>query len=58
MKKAGIDLPLRQFQGTLDLLKCLSPSLVTPLAAAFLFFFLTETQNPVSAQSGWLAVGI
>lgn len=24
MKKAGIDLPLRQFQGTLDPLKCLS----------------------------------
>lgn len=30
MKKAGLDLPLRQFQGTLDLLKCLRPFLVLP----------------------------
>lgn len=36
MKKAGIDLPQRQFPGTLDPLKCLRPSLVAlPAAAPF-----------------------
>lgn len=43
MKKAGIDLPMRQFQGTLDPYKCLRPFLVAPLAAASLPFSL---QNP------------
>lgn len=43
MKKAGIDLPVRQFQGTLDPVKCLRPFLVAPLAAASLLCFL---QNP------------
>lgn len=53
MKKAGIDLPLRQFQGTLDPLKCLRPSLVTPEAAVFSY------KNPESGlNSVWLSVSI
>lgn len=54
MKKAGIDLPLRQFQGILDPLKCLRPSLVVPLASASLPFYLNLE---FGLNAVWLAVG-
>lgn len=54
MKKAGTDLLLRQFQGTLDLLKGLRPSLVALLASASLLFYKNLES---SLDSVWLAVG-
>lgn len=54
MKKAGIDLPLRQFQGTLDTLKCLRSS---PVALLDLLPFPLTSRNPESSlNSVWLAV--
>lgn len=44
MKKAGIDLPERQFQGTLDPLECLRPSLLALLATASLPSFVQKTR--------------
>lgn len=61
MKKAGIDLPLREFQGTLDPLKCLRPSLVTPPPPAprQLLSFSLSYKNPESSlNSVLLTVGI
>lgn len=58
MKKAGIDLPQRQFPGTLDPLKCLRPSLVALPAAASLPSSVQKPgiQSPLSPAccgGGW-----
>lgn len=60
MKKAGIDLPMRQFQGTLDPYKCLRPFLVAPPGSCFPSLFLTKPPNPVSTQSAllWASDGL
>lgn len=53
MKKAGIDLPLRQFQGTLALLKCSRALLVVPPSICFPSLYLQKsgTQSQLGLAS-------